>query len=331
MDLDFAMLGQLTQKFGPSGSEEQVAEFISAQVRPYCDELKIDTLGNLIVQRHGIGKRIMVAAHMDEIGLMITHIDKKGFLRFTPLGGVRIPNLIGQRVKFSKGRIGTIGVEKLDKAGDFKLDKLYLDIGVSTREEAEQFVHLGETVVFVGDFVESGSRIISKALDDRIGCFVAIEALRRTKSAHELAFVFTVQEEIGTRGARTAAYALEPDLAIAVDVTATGDTPKAHLMSIELGNGVGIKVLDHSMITSPQIKRWMAEVAAELNIPFQWEVLEFGGTDSGAIHLSRGGVPSGVLSIPTRYVHSPAEMLDKRDVEAAVDLLVALLERPIEL
>ncbi|HZK86277.1 MAG TPA: M20/M25/M40 family metallo-hydrolase, partial [Desulfosporosinus sp.] len=170
-----------------------------------------------------------------------------------------------------------------------------------------------------------------KALDDRIGCFVAMEALKRTKSTHELAFVFTVQEEIGTRGAQTAAYALEPDLAIAIDVTATGDTPKAHPMAVELGKGVGIKVLDHSMITSPQIKRWMAAVATDRNIPFQWEVLEYGGTDSGAIHLSRGGVPSGVLSIPTRYVHSPAEMLDKRDVEAAVDLLVALLERPTEL
>ena len=329
--MDFAMLGQLTQLFGPSGSEELVAQFIATQVRPYCDELKTDTLGNLIVLRHGTGKRIMVAAHMDEIGLMITHIDKEGFLRFAPLGGVRIPNLEGQRVKFGNGRIGTIGVEKLDKPTDFKLERLYLDIGVSSREEAEQLVHIGETAVFVGDFIESGSRLISKAFDDRIGCFVAIEALKRTKSTHELAFVFTVQEEIGTRGAKTAAYTLEPDLAIAVDVTATGDTPKAHPMSVNLGSGVGIKVLDRSMVTSPQIKRWMADVATDKNIPFQWEVLEYGGTDSGAIHLSRGGVPSGVLSIPTRYVHSPAEMMDKRDVEAAVDLLVALLESSAEL
>ncbi|TGE33512.1 M42 family metallopeptidase [Desulfosporosinus sp. Sb-LF] len=324
--MDFTMLSQLTQLFGPSGSEELVAKFISTQVRPYCDELTTDTLGNLIVRRHGTGKRILIAAHMDEIGLMITHIDKKGFLRFAPLGGVHITNLIGQRVKFNNGRIGTIGVEKLEKPTDLKLEKLFLDIGASTQEEAEQLVQIGETVTFIGDFVESGSRIISKALDDRIGCFVAIEALKRTKSTHELAFVFTVQEEVGTRGAQTAAFALEPDLAIAVDVTLTGDTPKAHTMSVELGNGVGIKVLDRSMVTSPQIKRWMAAVATDKNIPFQWEILEFGGTDSGAIHLSRGGVPSGVLSIPTRYVHSPAEMLDKRDVEAAVDLLVALLE-----
>ena len=331
MDLDYAMLGHLTQISGPSGSEERVAEFISAQLRPYCDELKIDTLGNLIVQRHGTGKKILVATHMDEIGLMITHIDKEGFLRFTPVGGLHIPNLVGQRVKFGTGRIGTIGVEKLDKISDFKLDKLYLDIGVSSREEAEQIVHIGETAVFMGDFVESGSRIIAKALDDRIGCFVAMEALKQTKSTHQLAFVFTVQEEIGVRGARTASYALEPDLAVAVDVTSTGDTPKAHPMSMNLGSGVGIKVRDNSMITSPQIKRWMAAVATEQTIPFQWEVLEYGGTDSGAIHLSRGGIPAGVLSIPTRYVHSPAEMIDKRDVEAAVGLLVALLERPTEL
>lgn len=327
--MDFTMLGQLTQLFGPSGSEELVAEFISTQVRPYCDELTTDPLGNLIVRRHGTGKRIMIAAHMDEIGLMITYIDKKGFLRFTPLGGVRIPNLIGRRVQFRSGRIGTIGVEKLDKPSDLKLEKLFLDIGASTREEAEQIIHIGEAAAFVGDFVESETKILSKALDDRIGCFVAIQALHQTKSTHDLAFVFTAQEEVGTRGAQTAAFALEPDLAIAIDVTSTGDTPKTHPMSIELGSGVGIKVLDHSMVTSPQIKRWMANVATEKNIPFQWEVLEYGGTDSGAIHLSRGGVPSGVLSIPTRYVHSPSEMLDKRDVEAAVDLLVALLEKPL--
>lgn len=331
MDLDFTILGQLTQIFGPAGSEELVAEFIATQLRPYCDELKTDTLGNLIVLRHGMGEKIMVAAHMDEIGLMITHIDQEGFLRFTPLGGVRISNLVGKRVEFSKGRVGTIGVEKLDKPSDFKLDKLYLDIGASSQGEAEQIVHIGETAVFVGEFVDSGSRIIAKALDDRIGCFIALEAFKRTKSTHELAFVFTAQEEVGTRGAKTAAYVLEPDLAIAVDVTATGDTPNAQTMSVKLGSGVGIKVLDHSMITSPEIKRWMAAVARERQIPFQWEVLEYGGTDSGAIHLTRGGVPSGVLSIPTRYVHSPAEMIDKRDVEAAVNLLVALLENPAEL
>ena len=170
---------------------------------------------------------------------------------------------------------------------------------------------------------------MGKAMDDRVGCFVAMEALKRTKSPHDLTFVFTAQEELGARGARTAAYALEPDLALTVDATATGDTPKAHPMAVELGKGVGIKVRDSSMITSPQIKTWMAQRAEACKIPYQWEVLESGGTDSGAIHVSRGGVPSGVLSIPTRYVHSPGEILDKRDVEAAVALLTDLLENPV--
>nr|WP_042332607.1 M42 family metallopeptidase [Desulfosporosinus orientis] len=330
MDLDFAMLRQLTQLFGPSGSEGKVADFIAAQLSPYANELRTDILGNLMVKRYGTGKKIMVAAHMDEIGLMITYIDEKGFLRFTPLGFLHTSNLVGQRVRFVNGRIGTIGLEKLDRPSDFKVQKLYIDIGAQSREDAEQVVYVGETAVFVGGYEESGSRIMAKALDDRIGCFVAMEAFKRTKSTHQLEFVFTVQEEIGTRGAKTASYALEPDLAIAVDVTVTGDTPKANNISVSLGNGVGIKLYDRSMVTSPQIKQWMAAVAEERRIPFQWEVLEFGGTDSGAIHLSRGGVPSGVISIPARYVHSPAEMIDKHDVEAAVQLLVALLEQPRE-
>ncbi len=329
--LDYTMLGHLTQLFGPSGSEGNVADFISAQLGPHSDEIKLDTMGNLIVRRQGTGKRIMVAAHMDQIGVMITNIDKEGFLRFSPLGGVPISALNQQRVKFRNGRIGAIGVEKLDRLADLRLEKLFIDIGASSREEASKFVQIGDTAIFVGDFVEAGSRIISKAFDDRIGCFVAIEALKRVKTKHELAFVFTVQEEVGTRGAQTAAYALDPDIAIAVDVTTTGDTPKAHQMAVELGKGVAIKVFDRSMVTSPKVKRWMSDVATEMKIPFQWEVLESGGTDSGAIHLTKGGIPSGVISIPTRYVHSPTEMLDKNDVEAAVNLLVALLESSAEL
>jgi putative aminopeptidase FrvX len=329
--LDYSLLSTLTQLFGPSGSEEEVAQFISVQLQSHSDEISTDTLGNLIVKRRGAGKRIMVASHMDQIGILVTNIDKEGFLRFTILGSMAITALNKKRVKFRNGRIGVIGVEKLEKVTDLKLEKFYIDIGVSSREEAGKAVQIGDSAVLVGDFIESGSRIISKAFDNRLGCFIAIEALKRVKTGHELAFVFTVQKEVGTRGAQTAAYALDPDLALAVDVTATGDTPKAQQMSVELGKGAGIKVFDRSMITSPQIKRWMADVAAENKIPFQWEVLEFGGTDSGAINLTKGGIPAGVISVPIRYLHSPAEMADKKDVEAAVDLLVALLESPAEL
>ncbi|MDD2234141.1 MAG: M42 family metallopeptidase [Desulfitobacteriaceae bacterium] len=328
---DYSILNKLTQLFGPPGTERVVAEYISTQLQPYSNQITIDTMGNLIVRRQGTGKRIMVAAHMDQVGIIVTNIDKEGFLRFSILGSIPITALNKQRVMFRNGRIGVISIEKIEKLTDLKLEKHYIDIGASSRKEAGQFVQIGDPAVFVGSYTECGSRLISKAFDDRIGCFVAIEAFKRLKTAHELVFVFTVQEEVGTRGAQTAAYALDPDLAIAVDVTVTGDTPKAHQMSVELGKGAAIKVFDRSMVTSPQVKRWMSNIAVKNKIPFQWEVLESGGTDSGAIHLTKGGIPSGVISIPTRYIHSPAEMVDKNDVEAAVNLLVALLESSAEL
>jgi len=330
-NLDYSILNKLTQLFGPSGSEEEVARYISAQLQPYSDEITTDTMGNLIVRRQSSGKRIMVAAHMDQIGVIITNVDKKGFLRFSILGSIPITALNKQWVRFRNGKIGVIGIERIDKLVDLKYEKFYIDIGASSREEAGKFVQIGDPAVLVGDYTECGSKIISKAFDDRIGCFVAIEAFKRVKTSHDLIFVFTVQEEVGTRGAQTAAYALDPDLAIAVDVTATGDTPKARQMSVELEKGVAIKVFDRSMVTSPQVKRWMSDVALEKGIPFQWEVLEFGGTDSGAIHLTKGGIPAGVISIPTRYIHSPAEMSDKNDIESAVNLLIALLESSAEL
>jgi putative aminopeptidase FrvX len=326
--LDFSLLKRLTQTFGPSGVEEQVTQLIEEEVRSYCDEIRKDRLGNLIAVRRGKGKKIMVAAHTDEIGIIITHIDDKGFLRFAPVGGVHIQELPHRRIQFKNGLVGTIGVEKLDKPADLKLDKLYLDIGTNSREQSELLVHIGESAIFMGSYEETTQRIISKALDDRVGCFVAIETMKRVQTEHEVSFVFTVQEEVGLRGAQTAAFALEPDLAIAIDVTATGDTPKAHPMDVKLGHGIAIKVMDRSMITPPQIKEWMAETANKFQIPYQWEVLEFGGTDSGAIHLTKGGIPAGVLSIPTRYVHSPSETVDRKDIEAAVRLLISLLENP---
>jgi putative aminopeptidase FrvX len=330
--VNYSLLKSLTQTFGPSGVEEQVTQLIKAEVESFCDEIRTDKLGNLIAIRKGKGKKIMVAAHTDEIGVIITHIDEKGFLRFALLGGVHTQELLHRRIQFKSGLVGIISVEKLEKPTDLKLNnKLYIDIGTRSREESERLVRIGESAIFMGSYEENDHRILSKAMDDRIGCFVAIEALKRLRTNHEVYFVFTVQEEVGLRGAQTAAYALEPELAIAIDVTLTGDTPKAHPMEVKLGDGVAIKVMDRSMITPPEVKGWMAQIAEEHNIPYQWEVLEFGGTDSGAIHLTKGGIPAGVLSIPTRYVHSPSEVVDRRDIEAAVHLLVALLESPANL
>ncbi len=327
--LDYSLLKHLTQAFGPSGSEEEVAEVIVEAVRPYCDEVRLDTLGNLIAIRKGSsGKRIMVASHMDEIGLMVTHIDDQGFLRFTTIGGIRIGDLPYRRVRLKNGRMGTIGMEKLEKPSDIDLSKLFIDIGADSREEAETLVGIGDTLAFVGEYTELGSRVMSKGLDDRAGCFVAIEVLKRTRSPHELAFVFSVQEEVGQRGAKVAAFALEPDLGIVLDVTRTGDTPKGLKMAVKLGGGVAIKVLDHSMVTPPKVKTWMANMAVQREIPYQWEVLENGATDAGAIQLTKGGIPAGVLSIPTRHVHTPSEIVQREDIEATLELLLALLEDP---
>ncbi|SHN84270.1 M42 family metallopeptidase [Desulfitobacterium chlororespirans] len=329
--LDYTLLERLTQCFGPSGVEGNVSSLIAEEIHPYCDEINTDALGNLMAVRRGTGKKIMIAAHADEIGVMITHIDEKGFLRFAPLGGVSIQGLPHRRVQFQNGLMGTIGVEKLEKPTDLKLNKLYIDIGATSLEESKAKVQVGESAVFVGSFHKQAKRLTSKAMDDRVGCFIAIEVLKRLQTQHEVYFVFTVQEEVGVRGAQTAAFALEPDLALAVDVTGTGDTPKSHPMDVKLGQGVAIKVFDRSMITHPKIKSWMAQTAEQHHIPYQWEVLEFGGTDSGAIHLSKGGIPSGVVSIPTRYIHSPSEMVDQGDIEGAAQLLLALLEGPAEL
>ena len=263
---------------------------------------------------------------MDEIGLIVTHIDKKGFLRFSNVGGVAVPRLGCLRVLFRNGQMGVINQEKTGNT----MDKLFIDIGVTSKEEAEQKVSIGDFAVFRQDFVDMGKRLVSKAMDDRIGCVVLIEAAKRLKDCpNEVHFVFTVQEEVGCRGAGTSAYEIAPDLAIALDVTRTGDTPEAHTMDVALGNGAAIKVKDSSVIANPKVREFLVKVAKEFDITHQLEVLESGGTDAGPMQRSRGGVPSGVISIPTRHLHSPSEMIDMDDVEACVKLLTAVLEKDL--
>lgn len=323
-----ALLEKLLMTFGPSGNEDRIREVIKEEIKDYVDEIKVDALGNLIGIKKGDGKKIMVASHMDEIGVMINSIDEKGFLRFTNIGGVSPFTSLYQRVIFADGTIGTLGMEKLDEIKDLKLNKMFIDIGASSKEEAMKKVNVGDVACFYAPFVQKDDYIISKALDDRIGCFVSIEALKALKSSpNEVYFVFTVQEEVGLRGARTAAYGINPDIGIAVDVTGTGDTPKAATMDVSLGKGAAIKVKDMSVIAHPAVKNLMTEVAKENNMPFQYEILDMGGTDSGAIHLTRSGVPSGVISVPCRYVHSPSEMVSVHDVDNAIKLLTKILEK----
>lgn len=323
------LIKRLTEEYGPSGSESKVNEIIKQEIAPYVDEVNYDKLGSLIAVKKGLGARVMLAAHSDEIGLIITHIDKDGFLRFDTVGGVAIFRLTGMRVVFKDGLVGVINAEKGDPA-TAGVDKLFIDIGVSSKESAESKVSIGDFAVFRQDFVDLGDRIVAKAFDDRIGCAVLIETAKKLKnSPNEVYFVFTVQEELGLRGATASAYSVDPDIGIAVDVTRTGDTPESPTMDVSLGKGPAIKVKDSGIIANPKVRDLLVKTAKEQNIPYQLEVLIGGATDASSIERTRGGVPSGVVSIPTRYVHSPSEMVDMSDVENSIKLLITVLEKDL--
>jgi len=322
------LIRKLVETYGPSGVEEQVRAVIHAEVEPLADELRVDPLGSLVVRKQGSGdgRCIVLDAHMDEIGVMATYVDEKGFVRFTRIGGVSPLTCVGARVAFADGTMGVIGVEeKRENTGKIpKLEQLYIDVGATSRDDCP--VQIGDAAVFVRPFVVQGTRLIAKAMDDRIGCAVLIETLRRLDhTPHDVYFVFSVQEETTLSGARTSTYGIDPDLAIAVDVTGTGDKPESRPMAVELGQGPAVKVQDSGMIAHPAVRDLLVQRAKEADIPYQLEVLERGTTDAAAMQLVRAGVPSGCLSIPCRYIHSPSEMVDERDVENSVRLLLEVL------
>jgi tetrahedral aminopeptidase len=330
------LLQKLTEAFGPSGYEDQVREIVRAEVEPLADEIKVDLLGNLIARKRPgrqakDSRKIMVAAHMDEIGLIVSHVDENGFIRFSPIGGVFRRYVLGSRVRFLNGTQGVIGFDRLDNINELPtLDKVYIDVGATGKKDCP--VKIGDMAAFDRLFTELRNRLVAKSMDDRVGVLVAIETLRALKSTpHDVYFVFTTQEEVGTRGAATSAYGVDPDVGIAVDVTPAGDTPNALKMEMALGKGPCIKIQDPSMIADPRVVRWMIRAAEKTKLPYQREVLLLGGTDARAIQLTRAGVPSGCLSIPVRYVHSPSEMVDYSDVQNSVKLLTAVLRTPIDL
>ncbi|MGI5875213.1 MAG: M42 family metallopeptidase [Dethiobacteria bacterium] len=325
------LIQKLTATFGPAGSEQKIRLLIEEEAKKYCDEIFIDPLGNLVaIKKSPAAKKdILLAAHMDEIGFMVTFIDEKGFLRFTNIGGLLLNTLVGSKVIFSNGTVGVIGQEKLKQRKDLALNKLYIDIGAKDRDEALKMVRIGDTAAFFASFHQNGDRIVAKSLDNRVGCAVLLETLKKVPDSlpNNLYFVFTVQEEVGLRGAGPIAYRLKPDYGIAVDVTRVGDTPKPEFkMEVSLGKGPAIKIKDSSIICHPEVTGRMIEIAEKNKIPYQLEILERGGTDAGAIHLSREGVPAGVLSIPCRYVHTPAEIVDLKDIENGITLLLEILK-----
>lgn len=330
------LLQTLTETFGPSGYEDEVRKIVRNEVEALADEIRVDTLGNLIVHRGPTKsgqapKKIMIAAHMDEIGVIVSHVDENGFVRFSPMGGVFRRYVLGGRVRFLNGTQGIIGFDRLDNVNELPtLDKVYIDVGATSPKDCP--VKIGDVAAFERQYSDLGDRLVAKSMDNRVGVLVAIETLRALKSTpFDLYFVFTTQEEVGIRGATTSAYGVDPDVGIALDVTPTGDTPNALRMEMALGKGPCIKIQDVGMIADPRVVQWMIHTAEKNKIPYQREVLLIGGTDARAIQLTRAGVPAGCISIPVRYVHSPSEMVDYSDVQNAVKLLSALLRTPIDL
>ncbi len=329
-----SLIKDLVEITGPSGYEEKIRDYVYQEIKDHVDQCDVDGLGNLIVRKGKKapnGKVVMLAAHLDEIGIMVTHVDKNGFARFAPLGGVFPRNTAGGRVRFLNGHAGVIGMEPgstIKSVTD--LSKMYIDLGVSSKKDCP--VSIGDVACFERVFTDLGDRLVAKAMDDRIGVAILIKILKGYKTGpNEIVAVFTTQEEVGTRGAMGAAYGIQPDIGIAIDVTLTGDTPNANTMEVSLGKGPAIKIKDSGMIADPKIVKWMVAGAEKAKVPFQREILTGGTTDARAIQVSRGGVPSGCISIPCRYVHSPSEMVDLNDVLNSVKLILQLISKPINL
>lgn len=324
-------LETLCAAFGPSGQENEIAKVIEELAKPYADEITRDTMGNLTAHKKGSGPKVMFAAHMDSLGLMATHITDEGFVRVGRLGGVSPRDVLGTPVRFQNGVRGMI--YENDDLGDAKreMGHLFVDIGAKNAEEARGRVQVGDVAVYATPTYESGRALISPYLDNRVSCLALLQAMELLKETdNDLYFVFTTQEEVGLRGAQTAAYAIDPDYAVVADVTVADDLPGSkHTCSSKCGGGAAIKVMDGDVICHPEMVAMLKELAQEGNIPYQMDVISDGGTDGGVIHKSRAGVFTGGVSVPCRNIHCPQEVVWLEDVEATAKLLAAFAEKKL--
>ncbi|MEM2866100.1 MAG: M42 family metallopeptidase [Candidatus Hadarchaeales archaeon] len=336
------LLEKLSNAVGVSGREEEVAELVKAELQPFVDEVRRDAMGNLIGVKRGSEPSCMVAAHMDEIGLMVKHIDEKGFIRFVPLGGWFDQTLLNERVVFRtrKGPVyGVIGskpphlLEEEERKKPVKVENMFIDVGAKSEAEVrEAGIGVGSVAALDRQLRPLlAGRVAGKAFDNRAGLAVMIEAVRITKTRSTVYAVGTVQEEVGLKGAKTSAFGLEPSVAIALDVSLPGDYPGMEKKdsTLEMGKGPSITVTDASgrgIIVSERVLRWLTETAEAHGIPYQLDVAKGGTTDATAISLTRAGIPTGVISVPTRYLHSGVETLDLSDLKNASELVAKALE-----
>ncbi|RLI06136.1 M42 family peptidase [Candidatus Bathyarchaeota archaeon] len=343
------LLKKLSETYGVPGFESKISSVIREEIENFVDSIKVDDLGNLITTKGSGEKSIMIAAHMDEIGLIVKHIDEKGFIRFAKLGGIADHLLLGSRVLVhtEKGPIpGVIGCKPIHLMKDEErkqlvtYEKMFIDIGARSLTEAKEFgVKIGNPITLDRNFVELKNNFVcGKAFDDRVGCAVLIEVLKKSKPKNKLFGVFTVQEEVGLRGATVSAFSLNPNVGIAVDTTTSADHPEVaeHEAPIKLGLGPALLVADGrreslsgGLISNFNLRNKIINLAEKLKIPYQLEVMEGGTTDATAIQLTQRGIPTCVISIPTRYVHSFSEVLNLKDVENTIKLLTAFVEQEL--
>ena len=330
----YSTIKRYISAFSVSGCERHLAEIIERDIAPYTDSIEYDAMGNLIAFKKGVdsSKRLMIASHMDEIGFMVTFIEESGLIRVGNIGGINAVASSFSSVVFENGVTGVIVLDLGTKKEDISVKSMIVDIGAKSRAQAEKKVHIGDFCAVKQDITRlMNGRIAAKAFDDRIACAVTVEAAKITRRfAYDTYFVFTVQEEVGCRGSKPAAFGIAPDYGIALDVTNTGDMIGGPKMSVRLGEGAAIKIKDSSVICSKKVVDAMTRTAQERKIAYQYEVLTAGGTDTSSMQTACSGAYTGCISIPTRYIHTPVATVDSSDLEACRDLLAALIEEGIE-
>jgi putative aminopeptidase FrvX len=333
------LLKELCETPGVPGREERLRAIVRRELTPLVDEVRVDALGNLLAVKRGSGAgKLMIAAHMDEIGFIVSFIDDQGFLRLQPIGGHDPRNMVGQRV-WVCGETDLPGIlyparkpPHLQDPGDRekapKIEEFFVDLGLPA-EAVRRRVPVGSMVTMAREFQAVGESVSCKAMDNRLALYIMIEALRRVGS-HTLSVyaVATTQEEVGCRGAGTSAFDVAPDLGLALDVTIAADLPGMpdYERVTALGSGTAIKIMDSASISHPLVVQFLRELAERRGIPYQMEILPHGGTDAAALQRARGGVPAVTISTPCRYVHSPVEMVHRKDVEASIALTAAFIE-----
>jgi len=315
---------------GVSGDEGEIADLIAKEIAPYVDEVYKDAMGSLIAHKKGRdgAKKLMFAAHMDEIGFMVNYITDEGYLRVSKMGGINFTAAAFSHVVFSNGLHGVIVPEARTAVQNYSPEKVYVDIGAKNKKDAEKRVKIGDTCSVVsGLYHLAGSRVCGRPIDNRIGCYMLYEVAKRLeKCENDTYFVFTCQEEVGVRGAKTSAYAINPDYGCAVDIGGSGDVINAAPFAVVLGEGPAIKIKDGMVICHRDVVDLMKKIAEDKKIKYQLEILESGGTDTCMLQQARGGAKVGAVSVPTRYGHSEVETIDMKDVEGGIEIMKGMCE-----